>query len=102
MKMLLEAGLLHGGCLTVTGKTIAENLKEFPALKLHQEVVMDLKNPLKPSGPLVVMKGNLAPEGALAKVSGLKSPVITGPAKVYDSEEDALKAILGNEIMEGD
>ncbi len=102
MKMLLEAGLLHGSCLTVTGKTIAENLKEFPALKLHQEVVRGLKNPLKPTGPLVVLKGNLAPEGALAKVSGLKSPSITGPAKVYDSEEDALQAILGNKIKEGD
>src|SRR3989338_3964879 len=102
MKMLLEAGLLHGSCLTVTGKTIAENLKEFPALKSHQEVVRGLKNPLKPSGPLVVLKGNLAPEGALAKVSGLKSPSITGPAKVYDSEEDALKGILDNDIKEGD
>ncbi len=102
MKMLLEAGLLHGGCLTVTGKTIAENLKEFPELKLHQEVVRDLKNPLKPTGPLVVLKGNLAPEGALAKVSGLKSPAITGPAKVYDSEEDALKGILDNDVKEGD
>ena len=102
MKMLLESGLLYGNCLTVTGKTIAENLKEFPALKSHQEVVRDLKNPLKPTGPLVVLKGNLAPEGALAKVSGLKSPVITGPAKVYDSEEDALQAILGNKIKKGD
>lgn len=102
MKMLLEAGLLYGGCLTVTGKTIAENLKEFPALKSHQEVVRDLKNPLKPTGPLVVLKGNLAPEGALAKVSGLKSPVITGPAKVYESEEEALKGILNNDVKEGD
>ena len=102
MKMLLEAGLLHGNCLTVTGKTIAENLKEFSALKLHQEVVRDLKNPLKPSGPLVVLKGNLAPEGALAKVSGLKSPAITGPAKVYESEEEALKEILDNDVKEGD
>src|SRR3989344_7170630 len=102
MKMLLEAGLLHGDCMTVTGKTLAENLQDFPALKLHQEVVRDLKNPLKPTGPLVVLKGNLAPEGALAKVSGLKSPVITGPAKVYDSEEDALQAILGNKIKKGD
>ena len=102
MKILLEAGLLHGGCLTVTGKTIAENLKEFPALKSHQEVVRSLKAPLKPTGPLVVLKGNLAPEGALAKVSGLKSPVITGPAKVYESEEDALKGILDNDVKEGD
>ncbi|MEK6949686.1 MAG: dihydroxy-acid dehydratase [Nanoarchaeota archaeon] len=102
MKMLLEAGLLHGDCLTVTGKTLGENLKEIPPLKSHQEVVRDLKNPLKPTGPLVVLKGNLAPEGALAKVSGLKSPVITGPAKVYESEEDALKGILDNDVKEGD
>ena len=102
MKILLEAGLLHGGCLTVTGKTIAENLKEFPALKSHQEVVRSLKAPLKPTGPLVVLKGNLAPEGALAKVSGLKSPAITGPAKVYESEEEALKGILDNDVKEGD
>ena len=102
MKMLLDAGLLHGECLTVTGKTLAENLNKVASLKSHQEVVRDLKNPLKPTGPLVVLKGNLAPEGALAKVSGLKSPSITGPAKVYDSEEDALQAILGNKIKEGD
>lgn len=102
MKMLLEAGLLHGDCLTVTGKTLAENLKDIPPLKSHQEVVRDLKNPLKPTGPLVILNGNLAREGAIAKVSGLKSPIITGPAKVYDSEEDALEAILGDEIKEGD
>ena len=102
MKMLLEAGLLHGDCLTVTGKTLAENLENVKPLNSHQEVVRDLKNPLKPTGPLVVLKGNLAAEGALAKVSGLKSPAITGPAKVYDSEEDALKAILSSEIKEGD
>ena len=102
MKMLLEAGLLHGDCLTVTGKTLAENLKEIAPLKAHQQVVRDLKAPLKPTGPLVVLKGNLAPEGALAKVSGLKSPIITGPAKVYDSEEDALKGILDNDVKEGD
>ena len=102
MKMLLEAGLMHGDCLTVTGKTLAENLFEVPPLESHQHVIRDLKNPLKPTGPLVVLKGNLAPEGALAKVSGLKSPVITGPAKVYDSEEDALKGILDNNVREGD
>jgi len=102
MKMLLEAGLLHGDCLTVTGKTLAENLKEIPPLKSYQEVVRDLKNPLKPTGPLVILKGNLAPEGAVAKVSGLKSPAITGPAKVYDSEEDALKGILNNDVKKGD
>lgn len=102
MKMLLEAGLLHGDCLTVTGKTLAENIEKIEPLASHQEVIRDLKNPLKPTGPLVILNGNLAPEGAIAKVSGLKSPAITGPAKVHDSEEDALQAILENKIKEGD
>jgi dihydroxy-acid dehydratase len=102
MKMLLEAGLLHGDCLTVTGKTIAENLKVVKPLKEHQEIIRDLKNPLRPSGPLVILKGNLAPEGAVAKVSGLESPTITGPAKVYNSEEQALNGILDDDVKEGD
>ena len=102
MKMLLEAGLMHGDCLTVTGKILAENLKDIEPLKSHQQVVHDLTNPLKPTGPLVILSGNLAPEGAIAKVSGLKSPKLTGPAKVYDSEEDALKAILEDGIKQGD
>src|SRR3989338_2690960 len=87
MKVLLDAGLLHGDCMTVTGKTLAENLKNVKPLKEHQDIVRDLKNPLKPTGPLVILKGNLAPEGAVAKVSGLKQTSITGPAKVFDSEE---------------
>ncbi len=102
MKMLLEAGLLHGNCLTVTGKTLAENLKNVPKLKEHQEIIHDLKHPLKPTGPLVILKGNLAPDGAVAKVSGLEKTSITGPAKVYDSEEKALDAILSGEIKKGD
>lgn len=102
MKVLLDAGLLHGDCMTVTGKTIAENLKDVKPLKEHQDIVRDLKNPLKPTGPLVILKGNLAPEGAVAKVSGLKQTSITGPAKVFDSEEETLDAILSGKIKKGD
>lgn len=101
MKMLFEAGLLHPNCLTVTGKTLGENLKDVSPLKEHQQIVRELKNPLRTTGPLVVLKGNLAPEGALAKVSGLENLTMTGPAKVFDSEESALKSILDNEIKEG-
>ena len=102
MKMLLDAGMLHAECLTVTGKTIAENLKNTRPLDSHQEVVRSLKNPLRKNGPLVILRGNLAPDCAVAKVSGLKVTSITGPAKVYDSEEEALDAILSNKIVKGD
>ena len=102
MKVLLDAGLLHGDCMTVTGKTLAENLKGVKNLEAHQDIVRDIKNPLKSTGHLVILKGNLAPNGAVAKVSGLKSTSITGPAKVFDSEEEALSAILGNKINKGD
>lgn len=102
MKLLLEKGLLHGDCLTVTGKTIAENLEEFPPLKEGQDVITPFDEPKHPTGPLVVLKGNLAPEGAVAKISGLKVTNITGPARVFDSEEAATEAILNNEIKPGD
>lgn len=102
MKMLLDAGLLHGDCLTVTGKTVAENLAEHPGLKEGQQVVRPMDNPLRPTGPLVVLRGNLAPEGAVAKVSGLKRTSITGPARVFDSEEAATEAVLNDEIQPGD
>jgi dihydroxy-acid dehydratase len=102
MKMLLEAGLLHGDCLTVTGKTLAENLAEAPDLKEGQKVIYPLDKPLKEKGPLVVLKGNLAPSGAVAKVSGLKVTRHTGPAKVFDDEESATKAVLNGEIQPGD
>ncbi|BDA77948.1 dihydroxy-acid dehydratase [Leptospira kobayashii] len=102
MKYLLEQGLLHGDCLTVTGKTLAENLKEVLPLAKGQTIVRDIKNPLFPTGPLVVLKGNLAPEGAVAKISGLKKIDITGPAKVYDSEDDCFAAIMKDEIKAGD
>ncbi|HEX7057298.1 MAG TPA: dihydroxy-acid dehydratase [Bacilli bacterium] len=102
MKELLKAGLLHGDCLTVTGKTLAENLAEMPGLKEGQDVVRPLSNPLRETGPLVVLKGNLAPDGAVAKMSGLRLTHFTGPARVFDTEEDATNAVLNDEINEGD
>jgi dihydroxy-acid dehydratase len=102
MKLLLEAGYLHGDCLTVTGKTLAQNLAAIPSLKEGQTIIRPLDNPLKPSGPLYVLRGNLAPEGAVAKMSGLKITKHTGPARVFDSEEEATKAVLDNQIQAGD
>ncbi|TLS52542.1 dihydroxy-acid dehydratase [Paenibacillus antri] len=102
MKLLLAEGLLHGDCLTVTGKTLAENLAEAAPLRIGQDIIRPLDQPLKPNGPLVVLRGNLAPEGAVAKMSGMKKLRFVGPAKVYDSEEDATEAIVRNEIHKGD
>jgi dihydroxy-acid dehydratase len=102
MKILLEAGLLHGDCLTVTGKTLAENLAEMPGLVEGQDVVRPMHSPLRESGHLVVLKGNLAPEGAVAKMSGLKLTRFEGPARVFDSEEAATDALLKDQIREGD
>ena len=102
LKMLHAEGLLHGDALTVSGKTIAENLKGSPGLTPGQKIVRGFDNPLHRTGPLVVLHGNLAPEGAVAKISGLKSVKITGPAKVYDGEEETLKAILAGKIKPGD
>lgn len=101
MKMLLQAGLLHGDCMTVTGKTLAENLKGTKNFELNQKIVRNLKNPLRQSGPIVILRGNLAPDGAVIKISGLKLTSITGPARVFDSEEEALSAILHNKIKKG-
>ncbi|MBP1991772.1 dihydroxy-acid dehydratase [Paenibacillus eucommiae] len=102
MKLLLDQGLLHGDCLTVTGKTIAENLADVQPLSDQQDVVRSFDNPLKPNGPLVLLKGNLAPEGAVAKMSGLKKLRFTGPARVYNSEDEATQAIVNDEIRKGD
>lgn len=102
MKLLLEEGLLHGDCLTVTGKTIAENLASIPPLQENQQVIRSFDNPLKTTGPLVVLKGNLAPDGAVAKMSGLKKLRFEGPARVYNSENDATDAIVKDEIIKGD
>jgi|SRR5690625_379794 len=102
MKMLLENGYLHGDCLTVTGKTVAENLAEADDLAEGQEIIRPLDNPYRADGPLVILKGNLAPEGAVAKVSGVKVKRHTGPARVFDTENEATEAVMDNKINEGD
>lgn len=103
MRMLLEAGLLHGDCLTVTGKTMAENLANSPLYYPEgQEVIRPLSNPIKKDSHLRILYGNLAPGGSVAKITGKEGTSFTGKAKVYDSEDLALKAILGGEIEDGD
>ena len=103
MKILLKAGLLHGDCLTITGKTVAENLKDIPDTpRADQDVIRTIDNPMYAEGHLAILKGNLSPEGAVAKITGLKNPVITGPARVFDDEQSALKAILDGKIVAGD
>jgi dihydroxy-acid dehydratase len=103
LKALLEAGLLHGDCLTVTGATLAENLKDIPSVyRRKQDVVRPLEAPLHASGHLVILHGNLAPEGAVAKVAGLKKRRMTGPARVFDGEEACAAAIARREIKPGD
>lgn len=102
MKMLLEAGYLHGDCMTVTGKTVAENLQQAPSLEEGQDVIMPFDNPKRKDGPLIVLKGNLSPTGAVAKVSGVKVNRHTGPARVYDNEKEATAAVMANEINDGD
>jgi dihydroxy-acid dehydratase len=102
MKLLLAQGLLHGDCLTVTGKTLADNLAAADPLQEGQQVIRPFDQPLKPNGPLVVLKGNLAPDGAIAKLSGIGKTSFSGPAKVYDSEDAATKAIEDGEIVKGD
>ncbi len=103
MKLLLDAGLIHGDCLTITGQTIAEMLKDVPSTpKAGQEVIRPISNALYAQGHLAILKGNLSPEGCVAKITGLKNPVITGPARVFDSEDAAMEAIMAREIKAGD
>ena len=102
MKMLLEEGLLNGDCLTVTGKTIRENLQDLPGLSSGQQIVHPLSQPIKATGHIRILKGNLAPEGAVAKITGKEGLRFSGPAKVYDSEEDMLHALERKEIQKGD
>ena len=103
MKMLLKAGLLHGQCMTITGKTIAETLKDIPdAPPAGQDVIRPFSEPLYKEGHLAILKGNLSPEGCVAKISGLKNPVITGPARVFNSEDEAMAAIMARKIQAGD
>jgi len=101
MKYLLENGLLHGDCLTVTGKTVAENLADLPGLAEGQEVVRSLENPIKESGHIQILYGNLASEGAVAKITGKEGQRFEGPAQVYNSEEEMLAALERKEINKG-
>lgn len=102
IKMLLEEGLLNGDCLTVTGKTLAENVADLPGLKEGQKIVRPVNDPIKVSGHIRILKGNLAPDGAVAKITGKEGLRFSGPAKVYDSEEDMLHALEQNQIVKGD
>ena len=103
MKMLLVAGLLHGDCLTISGQTIAEVLKDVPdAPRADQDVIRALDKPMYAQGHLAILKGNLSPEGCVAKITGLKNPVMTGPARVFDDEQSGLAAILAGKIKPGD
>jgi len=102
MKMLLAGGALRGDCLTVTGKTVAENLKDLPELAAGQEIVHPLSKPIKPVGHIQILRGNLAPEGAVAKITGKEGLQFSGPARVYDSEELMLAALERSEIQKGD
>ena len=103
LKMLLAHGLLHGECMTITGRTMAQELAKIPATpRAHQDVIRQWDNPLYKQGHLAILKGNLAPEGCVAKITGLKSPMITGPARVFDSEPAVMKAIMARKIKPGD
>jgi dihydroxy-acid dehydratase len=103
MRLLLDAGLLHGDCRTVEGRTLREVLAAVPSEPpAGQDVIRPLSNPLYAKGHLAILKGNLASEGSVAKISGVKTPVLTGPARVFESEEEALAAILAKQIREGD
>jgi dihydroxy-acid dehydratase len=103
LKMLLEHGLLHGDCRTITGRTLADELNSVPAEpRRDQDVIRPWKNPMYAHGHLAILKGNLAPEGCVAKITGLKQRKITGPARVFDSENACMDAIMAKKIKPGD
>ncbi len=102
MKELLKHGLLHGDAMTITGKTVAENLAEVPDLRADQTVIRPVTNPIYAEGHLAILKGNLSPEGCVAKITGLKNPVMSGPARVFEDEQSALAAIMAGKIVAGD
>jgi dihydroxy-acid dehydratase len=103
LKILLERKLVHGDCVTITGRTLAQELERVPAEpRTDQDVIRPFDRPMYAHGHLAILKGNLAPSGCVAKITGLKQPVMTGPAKVFDSEDAAMKAILGDRIKAGD
>lgn len=101
-KMLLDEGLLHGDCITVTGKTLRENVKDLPGLQGGQKIVRPVTNPLKATSHIQILKGNLAPEGAVAKITGKEGLKFSGPANVFDSEEAMLKALENGKIVKGE
>ncbi len=102
MKILLDAGMLHGDCLTVTGKTVSENLKEVKPYSEDQKIIMPLNNPIKKDSHLRILRGNLAPDGSVAKITGKEGFTFQGKAKTFACEEDALQAVLNDKIIEGD
>jgi len=103
MKLLLDAGHLHGDCMTITGKTVAESLREISAQpRAGQDVIRPVADPMYAHGHLAILKGNLASEGAVAKITGLKNPTISGPARVFDDEQSAMAAIMDRKIVAGD
>ena len=102
MKYLLENGLLHGDCLTVTGKTLAENLAALPGLKPGQQIIHTLEEPIKKTGHIQILRGNLAPDGSVAKITGKEGLVFRGTANVFDSEEEMLQALEKKKITKGD
>ncbi len=103
LKQLLKAGLLHGDCLTITGRTMAEELAQIPdAVPANQDVILPIEQPIYAQGHLAILKGNLAPLGAVAKITGLKNPAMTGPARIFDSEDAAMAAIMARQIQAGD
>lgn len=102
LKYLLSKGLIHGNCITVTGKTLAENLESVPDLPTNQDIIRPLESPIKPNGHITILKGNLAPEGSVAKITGKEGLVFTGPARVFDSEDAMMEALELGEIQKGD
>jgi dihydroxy-acid dehydratase len=102
MRYLLEQGLLNGDCLSVTGKTIAENVRDVPGLKAGQDIIHRLDAPIKDSGHIRILKGNLAPGGAVAKITGKEGLMFSGPARIFDSEEEMLHALEEKKIQKGD
>lgn len=102
MKMLLKRGLLHGDCLTVTGKTLEENLSQVPDLKAGQDIIRPFEDPIKPTGHIQILRGNLAPQGSVAKITGKEGLKFSGPARVFDGEEAMLRALEQKKIQKGD
>jgi dihydroxy-acid dehydratase len=103
MKLLLNAGLMHGDCITITGRTLAEELADVPDVpRADQDVIRTIDKALYKQGHLAILKGNMSPEGCVAKITGLKNPVITGPARVFEDEYTAMDAILADQIKPGD